>query len=86
MQRQRKNVHITLSIPQDLKDWLYANVARGEISHFVSEMLNKARKASQEELALAFKEAAKDAGQLEAMNDWKGLENEDFYGVEWDEG
>lgn len=86
MERQRKNVHITLSIPLDLKNWLYANVEKGEISHFVSEMLNKAREESEKELVQAFKEAAQDVGQCEAINDWKGLESEDFYGVEWDGG
>jgi hypothetical protein len=84
MENEKKNVHITLSIPEDLKYWLYSNVKKGEISHFVSDILRKARQEKQAELGNAFREAARDAGQLEGIEDWKEIEGEDFYGVEWD--
>ena len=85
MENAKKNVHITLSIPADLKSWLYTNSKKGEISGFVADLLRKARQSQKNDLAKAYRDAASDAGQLEGMNDMNGLEGEDFQGVEWDE-
>jgi hypothetical protein len=81
----RKSVHVTLSLPEDLKYLLYSTVEKGSISKFVADSLRKALKEKEDILAAAYREAAKDPGQLEAMEDWKSLEGEDFVGVEWDE-
>lgn len=82
---RKKSVHITLSIPEDLKALLYSTIERGSISKFVNESLRKSLKEREDELARAYREAAHDPGQLEALSDWQGLEGEDFIGAEWDE-
>lgn len=82
---QRKSVHVTLSLPEDLKILLYSSVEKGSISKFVANSLRKSLQEKNNALAEAYREAANDAGQLEAMEDWKMIESEDFEGVEWDE-
>lgn len=79
-----KSVHVTLSISKDLKDRLYSSIEKGSISKFVSESLEKSLLEKQKQLADAYKEAAKDLGQLEGRSDWQDIAKEDFQGVDWE--
>ncbi len=85
MQKHKRSVHVTLSIPEDLKALLYATVEKGMISKFVAASLRRSLQEQNSALAMAYREAAKDPGQLEALEDWETIETEDFKGVEWDE-
>jgi len=78
-----KSVHVTLSLPEDLKALLYSSVAKGSISKFVSDSLRKSLQEKQEALAQAYMAVATDPGQLEGRLDWKASEGEDFRNVEW---
>ncbi len=67
----KKSVHVTLSIPEDLKNLLYSTFGKGEISKIVVDSLRKSLREKQNELADAYREATSDPGQLEAKEDWE---------------
>ena len=78
-----KSVHVTISLPKEVKDWLYNSVEKGSISQFVSECIKISLHDKESVLAQAYQEAALDQGQLEGRKDWAQMENEDFLNMEW---
>lgn len=60
----------TFSIPIDISIEFHALVKRSEMSRFVSDAIRKELKIMKEHLRRAYRKANKDAGQLEALEDW----------------
>lgn len=80
-----KTVHITLTVPEDLKELLFTTIGKGSVSKFVSDTLRKALQKKKRDLATDYIAASQDQDNLQVMNDWAAIEGEDFFGFEGDE-
>lgn len=68
---EAKKINQTFSIPRDVSQELHTYVRRREMSQFVSEAIRKELVFRKNELRQAYLAANVDAGQQEAMKEWK---------------
>jgi len=69
--RQTTTVNRTFSLPLDVSEELHIYIKHRDMSRFVSEAIRKELKSKKEELRQAYLMSNKDAGQKEAMQEWK---------------
>ena len=73
---------VTYTIPEDLDTVLHSRVGRGKMSRFVTQALWDALKKQEDSLLMEFQEADKDAGNVEAKQNFSAIDGEDFIGIE----
>lgn len=70
--RQHTYKNQTFSLPLEISQELHFYIQRREMSRFVAEAIRKELEIKKQELRTAYLMANKDAGQIEATDDWQG--------------
>jgi F0F1-type ATP synthase membrane subunit b/b' len=78
--RNRKNINVTFSIPENINMLLHSFVEKRGLSKFVTKAIEKALEEERNNLKAAFKDAENDPDLKETMADWAALD-----GDVWDE-
>jgi len=73
---RKQNIPITLSLPASLVKDLHLYVAKGKISQFVAEIVEKGLETEKEILAREFREANDDKERNAEIELWNSLSDE----------
>lgn len=68
-----RKIPITLTLPEDLVRDLHLYLSKGQISRFVSEIVEKGLKSEKEKIAKEFQEASKDKERNAEIELWNDL-------------
>jgi hypothetical protein len=73
-----KTVNVTFSIPEDINLLLHSFVEKRGLSKFVTKAIVSALEKEKNDLKAAYRDAEKDPDLMELMDDWAGIDGEDW--------